>query len=471
MSGRGGGRQGLGTGGTVRHQRRQIDNIRGVTRPAIRRLARRGGVKRISGKIYDETREVLKEGLLEKIIRDAVIYTEHAKRKTVTLMDVIYSLKKNGMTLYSGQVEEHPVKDVVVKSRKRKEKQDERDEDYDMNDDNGDQSEGKMSNDIFPGMMDGLTMMSVNQLEKEVVKEAQQMALIEQNEKEARREKAEEMILAEKPSLKLQIRNAYNKLITTGLKNFNKDDTVLLVPGGNNEQKSIEQWKLRGFKESPNIEKSKTMNASVESLLPNFKVDDNINMDDVEIVIMNHNQLRNLLQIYALKNGSAKDKHNNKRKNNIILEGFVTGLNMRACQCINPKTILSCPLDNYAASAMLGYTIDEINNRTGKNKFTFNFKDQSDFFPNLTIGFLLLTKDVNKFKDINKNQKYPELEKDALALGNLPIGFVIMSKMNEEWFDHYKRNSGPKENDVYPTVSHDKGAALFTSCHMANSFQ
>ena len=32
----------------------------GITKPAIRRLARRGGVKRISGPIYEETRGVLK---------------------------------------------------------------------------------------------------------------------------------------------------------------------------------------------------------------------------------------------------------------------------------------------------------------------------------------------------------------------------------------------------------------------------
>ena len=30
------------------------DNIQGITKPAIRRLARRGGVKRISGLIYEE---------------------------------------------------------------------------------------------------------------------------------------------------------------------------------------------------------------------------------------------------------------------------------------------------------------------------------------------------------------------------------------------------------------------------------
>ena len=53
--------------------------IIGITKPAIRRLARRGGVKRISGLIYEETRGVLKI-FLENVIRDSVTYTEHAKR-------------------------------------------------------------------------------------------------------------------------------------------------------------------------------------------------------------------------------------------------------------------------------------------------------------------------------------------------------------------------------------------------------
>ncbi|KAJ8334115.1 hypothetical protein SKAU_G00397540 [Synaphobranchus kaupii] len=72
---------------------------KGITKPAIRRLARRGGVKRISGLIYEETRGVLKV-FLENVIRDAVTYTEHAKRKTVTAMDVVYALKRQGRTLY-----------------------------------------------------------------------------------------------------------------------------------------------------------------------------------------------------------------------------------------------------------------------------------------------------------------------------------------------------------------------------------
>ena len=99
MSGRGKGGKGLGKGGAKRHRKNFRDNIQGITKPAIRRIARRGGVKRISGLIYEETRGVLKV-FLENVIRDAVTYTEHAKRKTVTAMDVVYALKRQGRTLY-----------------------------------------------------------------------------------------------------------------------------------------------------------------------------------------------------------------------------------------------------------------------------------------------------------------------------------------------------------------------------------
>jgi hypothetical protein len=51
MSGRGKGGKGLGKGGAKRHRKVLRDNIQGITKPAIRRLARRGGVKRISGLI------------------------------------------------------------------------------------------------------------------------------------------------------------------------------------------------------------------------------------------------------------------------------------------------------------------------------------------------------------------------------------------------------------------------------------
>jgi histone H4 len=53
----------------------------------------------ISGLIYEETRGVLKV-FLENGIRDAVTYTEHDRRKTVTALDVVHALKRQGRTLY-----------------------------------------------------------------------------------------------------------------------------------------------------------------------------------------------------------------------------------------------------------------------------------------------------------------------------------------------------------------------------------
>ena len=67
-----GGKTGFGFGksgyGYMRHRRVLRDNIRGITKPAIRRLARRGGVKRISGLVYEETRTALKDFLIKSII-------------------------------------------------------------------------------------------------------------------------------------------------------------------------------------------------------------------------------------------------------------------------------------------------------------------------------------------------------------------------------------------------------------------
>jgi len=43
---------------------------------------------------------LLLQVFLENVVRDAVTYTEHARRKTVTAMDVVYALKRQGRTLY-----------------------------------------------------------------------------------------------------------------------------------------------------------------------------------------------------------------------------------------------------------------------------------------------------------------------------------------------------------------------------------
>lgn len=77
----------------------KIDVLSGVTNSAIRRLARKGGVKRISFTVYDEARAALYENL-KAIIKDTITYTTHARRKTVISTDVIFALKRLGRAVY-----------------------------------------------------------------------------------------------------------------------------------------------------------------------------------------------------------------------------------------------------------------------------------------------------------------------------------------------------------------------------------
>ena len=63
------------------------DNIQGVTKASVRRLARRGGVQRISSKIYETTRLSLRL-FLERVIGKAVAILERTDRKTIMTSDV-----------------------------------------------------------------------------------------------------------------------------------------------------------------------------------------------------------------------------------------------------------------------------------------------------------------------------------------------------------------------------------------------
>ena len=101
MSGKGKGGKGKTGGAGKRHRKIIRDNIQGITKPAIRRLARRGGVKRISGLIYEEARGVLKK-FLEQTVRDAVTCTEQSRRMFLMLtgLDVVHTLKRQRRTIY-----------------------------------------------------------------------------------------------------------------------------------------------------------------------------------------------------------------------------------------------------------------------------------------------------------------------------------------------------------------------------------
>ncbi len=95
-----GGKGKVGTKRTMQKRHTRC-SITGITKGDIRRLARKGGVARISSFVYDDARVAIK-GFLEHVVKNSIIYSDYARRKTVTAMDVIYALKKINHPLYLG---------------------------------------------------------------------------------------------------------------------------------------------------------------------------------------------------------------------------------------------------------------------------------------------------------------------------------------------------------------------------------
>ena len=94
-----GGKGGKFASKAKRHSLAKKETIAGITKPAIRRLCRRGGIKRISGLFYEEIRAIVKQ-YLENVLREGICYTSHARRKTISAADIVYALKRQGQTLY-----------------------------------------------------------------------------------------------------------------------------------------------------------------------------------------------------------------------------------------------------------------------------------------------------------------------------------------------------------------------------------
>ncbi|OWZ17328.1 Histone H4 [Phytophthora megakarya] len=75
------------------------DAVSGVSKAPIRRQAMRAGVMQMAGLLYGEIRVVV-EVFVPNLVRDAIVYSEHANRKTITAMDVIFALKYQGRSFY-----------------------------------------------------------------------------------------------------------------------------------------------------------------------------------------------------------------------------------------------------------------------------------------------------------------------------------------------------------------------------------
>ena len=91
--------KGTGLGGAKRHRKKQGAGRENISLASIRRLARKGGVKRMSGHVYPAIREVVND-FIATIVSDAFLYTELARRKTISSMDIVQSLRHHGKPIY-----------------------------------------------------------------------------------------------------------------------------------------------------------------------------------------------------------------------------------------------------------------------------------------------------------------------------------------------------------------------------------
>ena len=100
-AGGGGGGKGksMGRGRLLRSNQLNTDAIHKISKGDLRRLARRGGVKRIGLAIYEDARMAMRDFLTD-VIKNAVAVVELRRRQTLTVKDVIYALKTRGRSLY-----------------------------------------------------------------------------------------------------------------------------------------------------------------------------------------------------------------------------------------------------------------------------------------------------------------------------------------------------------------------------------
>lgn len=70
-----------------KHRKILRDNIQGITKPAIMRMAKQGGVKSLTLYVFEEIRGIMKV-MMERILQHAITVTEHARRTTVYAADI-----------------------------------------------------------------------------------------------------------------------------------------------------------------------------------------------------------------------------------------------------------------------------------------------------------------------------------------------------------------------------------------------
>lgn len=107
--------------GAKRHKKVLSGSIKGITKPALRRLARRGGVTRLSGAVYESARNAMK-AFVESVIYYALQYNYCFKRKTVSIKDINMALRRRGYSVLGGAPKKRSRKRKAGKGKKKSSK-------------------------------------------------------------------------------------------------------------------------------------------------------------------------------------------------------------------------------------------------------------------------------------------------------------------------------------------------------------
>ena len=89
---------GLGQKGPKIHRRVLRDNIQAVDTEVLCRLAARAGIAKVDALTFEPLRHQTR-CYLERLIRDAVTFTEHVRRRAVLAVDVCHAVEREGRTL------------------------------------------------------------------------------------------------------------------------------------------------------------------------------------------------------------------------------------------------------------------------------------------------------------------------------------------------------------------------------------
>ena len=82
-----------------RHRRPLNSHLVDMPKQALKRLAYRAGILRIGATVFPHCRDVMKE-FMARVLRDALLLTQHAGRKTVSCEDIKNALARQGVILY-----------------------------------------------------------------------------------------------------------------------------------------------------------------------------------------------------------------------------------------------------------------------------------------------------------------------------------------------------------------------------------